>query len=324
MKLHLRRFFLFAAVLWVFIGACPWLTQYFDAGIPQSTPEPTPSPTPAVTTASTAYFRIYNEADGTLFTVSDADFLPLALLCEMSADAPEEALKAQAVAIHTSCSRLRQQNTEADADFSCNTETCSVYTPADVLSKKYGEDWEAAFARVRILCAEVTNLCLYYDNALITAPYFALSAGCTQPYEDAFGGDALPYLQAAACPSDLLSSACRAETGITPETIRAAFPTIEFTDAPAEWFTDPQKNSAGYVKSIMLCGTALTGTQVRTALSLPSAAFTVTFDGTEFRFTTLGLGHGVGMSQTAAITMAENGADYTEILAYFYPGTELR
>ena len=40
----------------------------------------------------------------------------------------------------------------------------------------------------------------------------------------------------------------------------------------------------------------------------------------EFTFTTLGWGHGVGMSQAGAIYMAENGAGYAEILAYFYPG----
>ena len=42
-----------------------------------------------------------------------------------------------------------------------------------------------------------------------------------------------------------------------------------------------------------------------------------------FTFTTLGWGHGVGMSQAGAIYMAKNGADYREILAYFYPGAEL-
>ena len=36
-----------------------------------------------------------------------------------------------------------------------------------------------------------------------------------------------------------------------------------------------------------------------------------------------GYGHGVGLSQYGAKYMAENGADYREILAHYYPGTEL-
>jgi stage II sporulation protein D len=36
-----------------------------------------------------------------------------------------------------------------------------------------------------------------------------------------------------------------------------------------------------------------------------------------------GYGHGVGMSQNAAKTMAAQGMDCAEILQFFYPGTEL-
>ena len=36
-----------------------------------------------------------------------------------------------------------------------------------------------------------------------------------------------------------------------------------------------------------------------------------------------GFGHGVGMSQQGARLLAESGKSYTEILAFFYPGTSL-
>ena len=36
-----------------------------------------------------------------------------------------------------------------------------------------------------------------------------------------------------------------------------------------------------------------------------------------------GHGHGVGMSQWGAQAMANDGADYEDILEMFYPGTEL-
>jgi stage II sporulation protein D len=39
--------------------------------------------------------------------------------------------------------------------------------------------------------------------------------------------------------------------------------------------------------------------------------------------TTVGFGHGVGMSQYGANTMAEEGSDYKEILTHYYTGVEI-
>ena len=62
----------------------------------------------------------------------------------------------------------------------------------------------------------------------------------------------------------------------------------------------------------------------RTALSLRSAAFTITYTEEKvFSITTHGYGHGVGMSQYGANAMALAGKTYEEILAHYYPGTQL-
>ena len=45
--------------------------------------------------------------------------------------------------------------------------------------------------------------------------------------------------------------------------------------------------------------------------------------GDSFTFSVKGSGHGVGMSQYGAGQMAENGADYREILSYYYTGAEI-
>uniref|UniRef100_UPI003AF069BD SpoIID/LytB domain-containing protein n=1 Tax=Hominenteromicrobium sp. TaxID=3073581 RepID=UPI003AF069BD len=46
------------------------------------------------------------------------DFLCGALPCEMAVSAPDEALKAQIIAIHTLYDRKRRENTGKDFDFS--------------------------------------------------------------------------------------------------------------------------------------------------------------------------------------------------------------
>jgi stage II sporulation protein D len=65
---------------------------------------------------------------------------------------------------------------------------------------------------------------------------------------------------------------------------------------------------------------------LRTALGetvIRSTLFEIRSAGDRFVFVGSGHGHGVGMSQWGAQAMARRGVGYREILATFYPGTEL-
>ena len=53
------------------------------------------------------------------------------------------------------------------------------------------------------------------------------------------------------------------------------------------------------------------------------AAFTVTWDGENFTFDVTGYGHGVGMSQYGANAMAKEGKNFTDILTWYYTGTQV-
>ena len=65
------------------------------------------------------------------------------------------------------------------------------------------------------------------------------------------------------------------------------------------------------------------GDDIRSAFGLRSSDFTIAYADGIFTFTVLGYGHGVGMSQTGAQFMAQQGSDYQEILAWYYPNTTL-
>ena len=74
---------------------------------------------------------------------------------------------------------------------------------------------------------------------------------------------------------------------------------------------------------MILGGVEITGDVARSAFGLRSANFTVIYSDRNFIFTVKGYGHGVGMSQVGAQYMANQGATYQEILAWYYPGTKL-
>ncbi|MFR3796931.1 MAG: hypothetical protein ACLT1X_05295 [Christensenellales bacterium] len=81
--------------------------------------------------------------------------------------------------------------------------------------------------------------------------------------------------------------------------------------------------ASGRVATLLVGSQTVRGADFRKALSLRSTYFTWEADGDRIVFHTVGYGHGVGLSQAGAQAMAAGGADFSEILAHYYPGTQL-
>ena len=62
---------------------------------------------------------------------------------------------------------------------------------------------------------------------------------------------------------------------------------------------------------------------MRTILGLRSTDFSYTIEGDNIKFAVKGYGHGVGMSQTGADSLAKQGKNYEEIIKHFYTGVEV-
>jgi stage II sporulation protein D len=77
------------------------------------------------------------------------------------------------------------------------------------------------------------------------------------------------------------------------------------------------------VKTIKIGNLELAGVEVRTLLGLRSASFTFEIDGDNIKFSVIGYGHGVGMSQTGADALAKQGYSYEDIIKHFYTGVEI-
>ena len=92
---------------------------------------------------------------------------------------------------------------------------------------------------------------------------------------------------------------------------------------PEDWVGGSRWDKAGYVESIELGGVSVRGSDLRAALGLRSACFAIAWRGGQFVITTRGYGHGIGLSQAGARSMAAGGANWREILGYYFPGTEV-
>lgn len=67
----------------------------------------------------------------------------------------------------------------------------------------------------------------------------------------------------------------------------------------------------------------LHGVEVRSLLGLKSTNFNITKEEENIIFKVIGNGHGVGMSQTGADSLAKQGFSYNEILTHYYTGTQI-
>jgi stage II sporulation protein D len=91
-----------------------------------------------------------------------------------------------------------------------------------------------------------------------------------------------------------------------------------------------ERTSGGRVARLELTAggraAVLAGADLRQRLGwsrLPSLAFELTSKKGTFTFTGRGQGHGAGLCQWGAAGMARKGTGYREILAHYYPGTDV-
>ena len=74
---------------------------------------------------------------------------------------------------------------------------------------------------------------------------------------------------------------------------------------------------------MLVGGVRVSGTEIRSLLGLNSTNFTLKASPDALVFSTLGYGHGVGLSQYGARALALEGKSFSDILKWYYQGIEI-
>lgn len=314
-----------------FYGLCAAVMLLLPAGIRLRQAEQD-IPQQPVSAALSGTYRLLCTQSGEIAEIPLREYLIGAVGAEMPASYAPEALKAQVIACHTYAERMRRiQNQTPDpafggAELSDDSSRCQAYYSEDALKALYGAQFGENYAKIAAAVDAVGDLLLCYDGEPIVAAFHAVSAGETESSENIWG-TALPYLVTVDSAADCNAPDYLETVSIPAETVRKtlcnAEPDCVFGENPAEWFSAPEYSAAGTVLSIQAGGVRFDGQRFRELLALRSAAFSVEYAENAFQFTTKGFGHDVGMSQFGANALAKQGADYTEILAHYYPNTVL-
>lgn len=235
------------------------------------------------------------------------DYLVGVLGSEMPPSFPLEALKAQAVAARTYA--LQKKLEQYGQPF---------YLGSNVISQVY-RGLSAESERTREAVRATSGMVLTYQLQPIEAYFHASCGGKTETGLQALGRD-LPYLQSVSCPCHKLP---QSEWSLT--------------------LSGPELGKLGGSKGsgIQVAGRTPTGRATRVQVGsrsydaqsfrervgyqrLKSLSFDVHASGGGVTLSGHGFGHGSGLCQWGAKVLAERGKGFVDILAHYYPGTELQ
>ncbi len=271
--------------------------------------------------------QVYEPEDDRVVTMSLEEYVVRVVAAEMPASYESETLKAQAVAArtlavykmeHGGCSKA------ANADICADHGHCQAYCSKENMQTKWGDDTQKYLEKIIEAVTDTQGEVICYQDEPIEVFYHAQSAGATERLENVFNGSE-PYLVSVSSTEQVepVQEAIKAQEVVSK--INAAYPEAKLSQGQlSSQIEVTASNESGRVAQVRMGGVTLTGVEVRRALGLRSAQFTVSFSGDTVVFTTLGYGHGVGMSQAGAQSMAQQGSDYIGIVSHYYPGTSIQ
>lgn len=265
--------------------------------------------------------KVYDSVKQTTFTLAIQDYLAAVLMAQLSETAPREAIKAQATLMYTYIlsRRLEELDSNTPGLFGADVSTDTSKYPALIIT----DDIPNAF---KTAIDEVLGDYIAYDGEPIQAAYCVSSSGQTESALTVLGED-IPYLKSVKCDFD---SDYITELVYTSDELFARITTyckgVTLYGQADQWISDMTVLDSGYVKEVRLCNEySIKGTELSSALNLPSANFTYKYSSEfdRFTFTVRGCGHLVGLSLNGSCEMAGENKTCEEILKYFFTGVEI-
>lgn len=261
--------------------------------------------------------------------------------------APEEALKAQAVAARTHAVSMLLFNRHSNDGYDlCNGTHCQVYKGNYLRNEKIDK-----------AVLDTKGVVMLYDGKIVDAVYHSNCGGKTESNQGAWNGKAIPYLQGVSCNQDLDSL----DLSIEDNAVNWINTKVDTKDMASwekrseQWeqsisLSNIEKNTgvsnlhtlqvlkrgfSGRILKLRLIGSneaTIDGEyKIRQAFGgLPSSYFYV-INGKHSSKSNYalsdkvvlkgrGYGHGVGLCQVGALQKARDGWAWNDLLEFYYPG----
>ena len=278
-----------------------------------------------------AAVRVRVSRAGATLALPLEDYVFGVLAAEGSVETEPEALKALAVAARTYALHNLRRHSRAGFDF-CDTTHCQRFAPvADEAARP--DFYDVLLRAVR----ETAGEALFDPAGRVAESYFSASCGgSTTVPSKLWGGPASPaHLRGVR--DESCAAAGGAWTDVIPRgRLLAALRTDERSDVGArlDHVRVARRDSSGRAELVVLEGERrrlLRGWDFKIIVGrslgwnvLKSSRFEVARSGDAFVFRGRGFGHGLGLCQAGAHTLASRGAPYRQILDKYFPGARIR
>ena len=275
--------------------------------------------------------KLLHVKDNAIEELNIDEYLLGVVSAEMPVDFEEEALKAQAVVARTYTIYMIEHNQgkHENADICDNSSCCQAWISKEDRLARWDEDKrENNWKKIENAVYSTAGRVVMYNGEVIDAFFHSNSGGKTEEVANVWGGANLPYLQSVETSGEDAYSQYASEVALTKkefeDKIKQKYPEFTIDYNNAECIKIIEYTQGNRVKTIKIGNLELSGVEVRSLIGLKSANFYVEISGDNIKFSVKGYGHGVGMSQTGADSMAKTGANYEEIIKHFYTDVEIK
>ena len=270
---------------------------------------------------------LHNET-GEVEEVEMDEYLYHVVSAEMPVDFEVEALKAQAIVARTYTVYKIKNRKHNNADICDSSSCCQAWISKEDRLARWDENLRENNWNKIVDCVNSTKgKIITYNNEPINAFFHSNSGGMTEVPVNVWGGTGYPYLQAVETSGEEGYEQYKSEVILSQdellEKLKQKYPDISIDFGNSEDIKILSYTDGKRVKTVKFGNKELSGVETRTLLGLRSANFEISKEGETIKFTVLGYGHGVGMSQTGADSLAKQGKNYEEILKHFYSGVEI-
>lgn len=269
--------------------------------------------TPKYEYSKYATIKLYHTKTSEVEELSLDEYLYGVVSSEMPANFEKEALKAQAVVARTyTLYQIINSNGKHGEAGICDDSTCcqAWISKDDRMAKWDANEAEANWEKIVDAVDSTQGQIITYNGKPIDAFFHSNSGGVTETAANVWGGTNYPYLQSVETSGEDGYSQYNSEVEISKEELieklKQKHSDISINFDEQDCIKIIEYTESGRVKTMKFGNIEIAGTEVRSLLGLKSTNFSFEITENSIKFFVIGYGHGVGMSQTGADSMAKS------------------
>ncbi|MBO5397934.1 MAG: stage II sporulation protein D [Clostridia bacterium] len=273
------------------------------------------------------FIKLLHTETGSVEEIGLESYLYGVVAAEMPASYELEALKAQAVVARTYTKYKQNEKKHEQADICDDSKCCQAWISKENRFARWEEDErESNWQKIVSAVDSTAGKYIIYEGQPINALFHSNSAGKTELPINVWGGN-YPYLESVETSGEEAYSTYASEVQISKDELiqkmLEKYPEFTIDFKKDDCMKILEYNESGRVKTLKVGNINLSGVEARTIFGLKSTNFEFLIDGDKIKFSILGYGHGVGLSQSGSDSLAKQGKNFEEIIKHYYKNVEI-